>query len=363
MAAAVKFVEALQVAYPDLTEWFVQMGELHQRKLWHELTLKLEQFLDSRVAKDGELLKELYHNFIVDFETRINPLKLAHFAVIVSNQYKEREVAVHFLEQVVEKLRATKERRIEEPILYVKMQIASLKLQGGDEKACKQLIEEGKSTLDSMTDLDPTVHAAVHWVATQHNKLREDYAAFYRSALMYLAYTSVEKSTEEFKLELAINVLEGTRFEWLYHLLLAFNTGDLSKYDELCNVYAADLNAQPELVQNVKRLREKITILCLMELIFSRPSEDRTIPLATIAEKTKLPLDGVEYLLMKTLSVHLIEGVIDQVEGTVRVSWVQPRVLGIPQIKALRDRLDAWLAKVHSTLIAVESEMPDLLTV
>eukprot|EP00244_Chara_vulgaris_P005749 TRINITY_DN2223_c0_g1_i1.p1 TRINITY_DN2223_c0_g1~~TRINITY_DN2223_c0_g1_i1.p1 ORF type:complete len:448 (-),score=99.19 TRINITY_DN2223_c0_g1_i1:164-1324(-) len=385
--AAIKFVESLQGAYPDLTEWFAQMGELHQRKLWHELTLKLEQFLDSRVAKDGELLKELYHNFIVDFETRINPLKLAHFAVIVSNQYKEREVAVQFLEQVVEKLRGTKERRIEEPILYVKMQIASLKLQGGDEKACKEIIEEGKSTLDSMTDLDPTVHAAVHWVATQHNKLREDYGAFYRSALMYLAYTSVEKSAEEFKLELAVDlsraallgenifnfgellahpiitVLEGTRFEWLYHLLLAFNAGDLSKYEELCNVYATELNAQPALVQNVKRLREKITILCLMELIFSRPSEDRTIPLATIAEKTKLPLDGVEYLLMKTLSVHLIEGVIDQVEGTVRVSWVQPRVLAIPQIKALRDRLDAWLAKVHTTLIAVESEMPDLLTV
>lgn len=35
----------------------------------------------------------------------------------------------------------------------------------------------------------------------------------------------------------------------------------------------------------------------------SRPSEDRTIPLRTIAERTKLNVEDVEYLLMKSLSV------------------------------------------------------------
>lgn len=60
------------------------------------------------------------------------------------------------------------------------------------------------------------------------------------------------------------------------------------------------------------------------------------------------------------VQVHLIEGIIDQVEGTVYVSWVQPRVLGIPQIKSLRNRLDGWIEKVHTTLLSVEAEIPDL---
>lgn len=60
------------------------------------------------------------------------------------------------------------------------------------------------------------------------------------------------------------------------------------------------------------------------------------------------------------LQVHLIEGIIDQVEGTVHVSWVQPRVLGIPQIKSLRDRLDNWLKKVNTALKSIEAETPDL---
>ncbi|XP_043717491.1 26S proteasome non-ATPase regulatory subunit 13 homolog B-like [Telopea speciosissima] len=157
-----------------------------------------------------------------------------------------------------------------------------------------------------------------------------------------------------------IKCLLGTKVEWLYYILQAFNSGDLVCYQELCYVHKAALSAQPALVQNEKKLLEKINILCLMEIIFSCPSEDRTIPLSVIAERTKLSIEDVEYLLMKSLSVHLIEGIIDQVEGTVHVSWVQPRVLGIPQIKSLCDRLDNWLEKVHTALLSVEAETPDL---
>uniref|UniRef100_A0A804JT08 PCI domain-containing protein n=1 Tax=Musa acuminata subsp. malaccensis TaxID=214687 RepID=A0A804JT08_MUSAM len=157
-----------------------------------------------------------------------------------------------------------------------------------------------------------------------------------------------------------INSLTGTNVEWLYHILHAFNSGNLLRYQELCRVHNIALCAQPALVENEKKLLEKINILCLMEIISSRPSEDRTIPLSVIAERTKLSIEDVEYLLMKSLSVHLIEGIIDQVEGTVHVSWVQPRVLGIPQISSLRDRLDTWVGKVRQALLSVEAETPDL---
>ena len=56
-----------------------------------------------------------------------------------------------------------------------------------------------------------------------------------------------------------------------------------------------------------------VCVLCRL------PAESRTIPLETIAQRTKLSVDGVEFLLMKTLSLHLIEGIIDQVDSTVQV--------------------------------------------
>lgn len=101
---------------------------------------------------------------------------------------------------MIEKLRATREQRIEEPILYINMQIATFKLEQGNQKECKKLLEDGKSALDSMTDIDPSVYASHYWVSSQYHKCRKEFAEFYKSALLYLAYTSVESLSESFKL-------------------------------------------------------------------------------------------------------------------------------------------------------------------
>ncbi|CAO2819738.1 unnamed protein product [Amaranthus hypochondriacus] len=380
----VEYLETLRNTHPELSDRFNSLADLYQKKLWHQLTEKLEEFLALAVFQAGDALIQLYHNFITEFETKLNLLKVAHFAVIVSRQYAEKEAAIGYLEGVIEKLRATRETRVEEPVLYIKMQIALFKLEQGEQKECTKLLEDGKTILDSMTDIDPSVHASFYWVSSQYHKARQEFAAFYKNALLYLAYTSVETLSDSFKLDLAFDLslsallgeniynfgellahpilksLLGTKVEWLYYILQAFNTGDLIRYQELCNVHKDALNAQPALVANERKLLEKINILCLMEIIFSRPAEDRTIPLNVIAERTRLSIEDVEYLLMKSLSVHLIEGIIDQVESTVHVSWVQPRVLGIPQITSLRDRLDNWVGKVHTALLSVEAETPDL---
>jgi len=382
--AALEYLETQRNSNPELAEWYNSLADLYQKKLWHQLTLKLDHFLALAVFQAGDALIQLYHNFITDFETKINFLKLAHFAVIVSRQYGDKEVAIGYLEGITEKLRATKGTRIEEPVLYIQMQISLFKLEQGNHKECRNLLDEGKATLDSMTDIDPSVYASYYWVSSQYHKSLQEFAEFYKNALLYLAYTSVDSLSDSFKLDLAFDLslsallgeniynfgellahpilrsLLGTKVEWLYYILQAFNAGDLVRYQELCLVHKDALNAQPALVANERKLLEKINILCLMEIIFNRSAEDRTIPLNVIAERTRLSIEDVEYLLMKSLSVHLIEGIIDQVEGTIHVSWVQPRVLGLPQIKSLCDRLDNWVGKVHTAVLSVEAETPDL---
>ena len=65
-----------------------------------------------------------------------------------------------------------------------------------------------------------------------------------------------------------ITVLDSTPFAWLHEMLEVFNAGDLHAYDALCEKHADELNGQPALVEHERALREKITILCLTELIF-----------------------------------------------------------------------------------------------
>nr|GEW94720.1 reverse transcriptase domain-containing protein [Tanacetum cinerariifolium] len=66
---------------------------------------------------------------------------------------------------------------------------------------------------------------------------------------------------------------------------------DLIRYQELCCVHATSLKARPALVANDKKVLEKINILCLMEIIFSRAADDKTISLSIIAERTKLTIE------------------------------------------------------------------------
>ena len=56
------------------------------------------------------------------------------------------------------------------------------------------------------------------------------------------------------------------------------------------------VRAQSVLLSHVQELKEKISVLCLMELVFKRPSEERTIPFAVIADVTQLPLNDVRVL-------------------------------------------------------------------
>ena len=42
--AALQYLETLRNAHPELADWCNSLADLYQKKLWHQLTLKLEQF-------------------------------------------------------------------------------------------------------------------------------------------------------------------------------------------------------------------------------------------------------------------------------------------------------------------------------
>jgi 26S proteasome regulatory subunit N9 len=286
---------------------------------------------------------------------------------------------------VLTNVKESKLQHTEQPQLFLSMHIAQYQLAQGQNAETKPALEEAKEKLASLNDVDPAVSAAVHYVSSLYYKAEQDFAEFYKSSLQYLAFVSSDQLEHEFKLALAVDislaallgkgvynfgelllhpivkVLDGSSYAWLGEVLAAFNHGDLHAYDQLCEKHAGALNSQPALVQHERALREKITILALTELIFNRPPDQRAIPVADIARATKLTDDGVEFLLMKALSLHLIEGSIDQVAGTVQVSWVQPRVLTLPQIDGLLSRLGAWISKVSTAATMLQDESTGLI--
>jgi 26S proteasome regulatory subunit N9 len=68
-----------------------------------------------------------------------------------------------------------------------------------------------------------------------------------------------------------------------------------------------------------------------------------------VAEATRVPVHEVEHLIMKALSLKLIRGSVDQIDSTVDITWVQPRVLDAQQLGMLAGQFGEWTRAVGKT--------------
>jgi 26S proteasome regulatory subunit N9 len=108
-------------------------------------------------------------------------------------------------------------------------------------------------------------------------------------------------------------------------------------------------------------MRQKMALLCLMEMTFRRPATDRHLSFEEVSTETRLPVHSVEHLVMRALSLGLIRGSIDEVDQKVHVTWVQPRVLDREQIAIMKKKMDAWAEDVSKIEQLVEGKAADIL--
>ncbi|NWW87085.1 PSD13 ATPase, partial [Rhynochetos jubatus] len=208
------------------------------------------------------------------------------------------------------------------------------------------------------------------------------HASYYKDALRFLGCINVkdlpvsEQQERAFTLGLAgllgegvynfgellmhpvLESLRNTDRQWLIDTLYAFNSGNVETFQALKSAWGQ----QPDLAANEALLLQKIQLLCLMEMTFTRPANHRQLTFEEIAQSARVTVNEVELLVMKALSVGLVKGSIDEVDRKVHMTWVQPRVLDLQQIKGMKDRLEFWCTDVRSMEMLVEHQAHDILT-
>lgn len=196
---------------------------------------------------------------------------------------------------------------------------------------------------------------------------KQDFATFYKNALLYLACIDLstlpeqERTTRAYNLSVAalvsdaiynfgellmhpiLDSLTETPHHWLRDLLYAFNRGDLTAYD----VLAGNISKNKLLEEHRMFLYQKISLAALTEMVFRRPPHDRNLSFQAISGETKVQPNEIEHLVMKALSLGLLRGSIDQVAQVAMINWVQPKVLDMGQIEGMRNRLKDWDAGVN----------------
>lgn len=108
-------------------------------------------------------------------------------------------------------------------------------------------------------------------------------------------------------------------------------------------------------------LTEKVALMSLMEIVFSKQAIDRSVSFSDVAKAADIPFEDVEVLIMKALSLGLVKGTIDGIDQKASFHWVQPRVLDLNQLADMHTRLGTWLETVTETVSLVENNASELL--
>lgn len=191
---------------------------------------------------------------------------------------------------------------------------------------------------------------------------------FLASTLRFLIRLSVSLCYRAYPPVLSLQVnahpilasLEGTPHAWLIELLRAFQRGDIEAFARVMSANAAAVAAAPALAASAGLLTEKVTLLAVMELAARKAAADRTISFAELAAALRVPEDAVERVMMRALSLGLVRGSIDEVDRTVNITYIKPRVLDAAQIAVLRERVDAWREKVGTLLTFMEEHTREI---
>ncbi|KAH8351292.1 26S proteasome non-ATPase regulatory subunit 13 [Drosophila takahashii] len=360
----------------DLAAEWTLIEELYNEKLWNELTIKLVAFVRHESLQDETALLQLYQNFLSTFETKINPYGLIQILEVVVDNIGDKKEAIDFLEKMKDKVKIC-----DEAVWYLQVMQGNLYLSNlNDLNATKKIIEELRDVLEEAGNVTP-VHGKYYMLASQYYRRVGKHSDYYRCGLQFLGcslddYPRDQWAQQAFFLGLAallgdgvynigellahpiLESLKGTENEWLMELLKAFNTGDINKFNDMKKIWSKI----PDLAAQEVKLRQKISLLCLMEMTFKRTAIERAISFTDIAQETKLPAKEVELLIMKALALDLVRGEIDQVAGVVNMSWVQPRVLNRNQIVGMASTLDTWMGAITNMEKLMENRAAEILT-
>lgn len=375
-----QFIEEQKVLFPDLAEKYDILGDLCSKKLWHELTSELSLFLSDSSNSRGDNFLMLYDGFINSFESRLSQLRLAGLVSIIGNSFNDPGRALTFFERVL----SSRNRLGTEASLCIDADVIVVKLRLGMVAEVRRLLDDAKEQLGTLSSSETFVFSKYYKASMEFRKVIGPPEEFYKESLMFMSYTSAANMHEDEKYILATDVaiaavagegvynfgeliatpvlesLKKSANEWLFNLVMALHQGDIDSFNIIVGTCRNSFDSQPALASRREQIKQKVVLLALMNMVFRRPSHDRTITYQEIAETTRISIEQVDWVLIRAMSIGLIRGSIDEVSQTVNVSWVQPRVLDKEQLYLLRDQLSDWTDRVKNMLVTVEDQTLEL---
>ena len=365
-----KLIQNLSKKYPTFKQIFDDIDANLNQHLWYQLSENLIALSHKPELKQSNDLIELYNGLVFFIEPTLNPMKYLEYVQNMLNNYKKNmSEGLTFVENI-EKKHIDKFKGEEK--IFIKIIKGFCYLDLNKMYELEEIVKNTEGDFSGNIEIDASLYSQYYKLSTLFYEKKEDYDNFYNNAFQYLAYET--KMSNEEKLDLCykmcsamligeklynfaeliekdfFKLMHGTQYEWISNLILSFNSAKVDQFLSMMEQNKKQISQNNILKNKVEFLPVKIRIAALLDLIFQKNKNERTLTFEEICKVCQTEEDKIEYISMKALSHGLIKGYIDQVEKKLIVNWIQPKYLDKEKIVLMQERFTAWIDKAQRVL-------------
>lgn len=381
--------------YRDLTV-------LNDQKLWFQLTQKLEVLFfddDFKTEITNKQKQLIFENFVEPIIKSLDDTKVTEFFIYVLSNDTEKslEEKVQLLNGLKTKLLELDDKKVNQNDGYIKRinskiiidcEMIQYKLELNRLNESVDILKDALDTLENpLFENFVSIRAKLAYYKSilKLNKFNKEYNEYYYNSLLFIS--CYQKLLEDKYFNNALYLKETTLWvnfkpELYYAILLAdkiyhFNeildnqwvntesfANDSAQSDKLealledvvgkhilevnSTEYIKSINELLSLTnetakeQLLKFLIQKKALVNLLGLIFNENASKKSLTFSEISKKIQVEENEIELLLMKAMSLNLLQGKINQVDQLIKITWIQPRVMTGKEIMVLRDNLVQW---------------------
>ncbi|CRG99167.1 26S proteasome regulatory subunit RPN9, putative [Plasmodium relictum] len=358
---------------------FDEIKSYKEKKLHHELTLEIQKFVNNKNVNVKDKFR-LFYTYLSPLINKLKKIIYAELLYMVTISF-DAKWTINYLKESEQNLENDKDAIIIYRCILI-LKYIELK----DFKSCENEIENTKNMLQGVIGLNVAAHKFYNFALMNYYKVLNKSDLFVKYALLYLAYTPLDDLDESEKVEIGkyicihsiisedvynigeiiqlplidVCIKNNEETEWLYQLIYVYNEGKIDSFNEIVKKYEANIK-NTILKDYEKSMLKKITLLALMDLAFRKKKQRSDISFTEIAEHCKIDIKEVEKMLITAKSKNILTCKIDEIEKSVKITWVKPRVLNVDKIYFMKESIDKWITHSKNLLTYMEDISVELL--
>jgi 26S proteasome regulatory subunit N9 len=254
-------IKNLQSKYPQYKDILSEIDGNISQSLWHQLSDNLIVLSNKPELQNSQDLIELYHGLVLYISEIVNPMKFLKYVQNMLVNYKNKmNEGLQFIENTENKMKFKGE---EEIFLRIIKGFSYLELDKMYD--LEDLITDIKNEFESKSEIDSMVYANFYRLSTYFYEKKNNYDEFYNNAFQFLAYeknlSDEEKLNLCFKMCVAsligekmfnfaeliekdfFKLMKGSKYEWLYNLILSFNSSNVDQFLNMLENYKNEIDS------------------------------------------------------------------------------------------------------------------------